>query len=103
LLVSLESVVFEEPPLWKAAAGFEIISLSCQAQHSGIFGLLALDGAAAFAFAGVLSLATLITGFAATLAFTGILSFAGVCPLFPHGLQRDAGLGGFAGCVGADR
>ena len=68
-----------------------------------LFCSAALDGAAAFAFAGVFPFAALVTGLAAALAFTGVLSFAGMCALFPHRLERDSGLRGCAGCIGANR
>ena len=61
-----------------------------------LFGLAAVSGAAAFAFAGVFAFATGVTGLAAALAFTGVLSFAGVgaCLLLRQGLERDSGLRG---------
>jgi hypothetical protein len=54
-------------------------------------GLAFLDGAAAFAFAGVFPLTALVTGLAATLAFTGVLSLAGMRALFLlcHRLERN--------------
>ena len=67
--------------------------------------LAAVSGATAFTFAGVFAFATGVTSLAAALAFTGVLSFAGVRTLlaFCQGLQRDSGLGGCAGCIGANR
>jgi len=95
---------FEEPPLWKAAAVIDIFGQAAQGCSAMVSWLLDFDGAAAFAFAGVFPFATLVTGLAATLAFTGVLSFAGMgFTLLRHGLERDSGLGGFAGCIGADR
>jgi hypothetical protein len=70
-----------------------------------LHGHAAVSGATAFAFAGVFAFATVVTGFAAALAFTGVLSFTGVgaCLLLRQGLERDSGLRGCAGCIGADR
>jgi hypothetical protein len=65
--------------------------------------LAALACAAALAFTRVFPFATVVTGFAAPLAFTGILSLAGMCTFVSHGLERDSGLSGCAGCIGADR
>jgi hypothetical protein len=55
---------------------------------------LPFASATSLAFAGVLSLAAIVTGFAATLSFTFVLAFAGVFARVSHGLclQRHAGM-----------
>jgi hypothetical protein len=70
-----------------------------------LLGLAAVGGATAFAFTGVFAIATAVTSLAAALTFAGVFSFAGVgaCLLLRQGLERDSGLRGCIGCVGANR
>ena len=70
-----------------------------------LLGLASVSGTTALAFAGVFAFATGVTSLAAALAFTGVLSFTGVgaCLLLRQSLERDSGLRGCAGCIGADR
>jgi hypothetical protein len=61
--------------------------------------------ATSLAFAGVLSLAAIVTRLTAALPFTGVLAFAPVLTLIgiSHGLQRDTGVRTGARGVGANR
>ncbi|HEU4678292.1 MAG TPA: hypothetical protein VFS35_02150, partial [Terrimicrobiaceae bacterium] len=88
--------VSNEPPLSssKAAARFDIIWLSGQGLPGRRLGcwLLALSGAAAFTFAAVLALASVVASLAASLAFTGVFSFALVSrrPFVSHRLEGNS-------------
>jgi hypothetical protein len=56
--------------------------------------LPSFGSATSLAFAGVLRLAAIVTGFTAALPFTFVLAFAPMFALFGicHGLQRDTGM-----------